>query len=214
MELQEHDGVRVLRLNDGENRFNPDFLKGFHEALDRVEADKAHALVTVGEGKFYSNGLDLQWMGTVSGEVTKAFFRDVEALFKRLLSFPIITVAALNGHTFAAGALLALCHDFRVMREDRGFFCLPEVDLNIPFTKLDSALIFARLPKSIAHEAMVTGRRYSADEALLGKIVDEKASEAEVLTKALATAKKCGGKNPSTLGEIKRVAYQHVLDAG
>src|SRR6478609_7918024 len=181
MELESHDGIQVLHLNDGENRFNPAFIKGFHDALDQTEAAKAHALVTVGEGKFYSNGLDLQWLGGVDLQVHRAFVKDVEGLYGRLLAFPIITVAALNGHTFAAGAMLALAHDFRVMREDRGFFCLPEVDINIPFTKMMSALVRAKLPIRTAREAMLTGRRYGGPDAVAAGIADEAVAEDQVV---------------------------------
>ncbi len=38
------------------------------------------------------------------------------------------------GHVYAAGAMMALTHDYRIMRNDRGWFCLPEVHLKIPFT--------------------------------------------------------------------------------
>ena len=63
------------------------------------------------------------------------------------------TVAAVQGHVFAAGAMFALSHDVRVMRADRGFFCLPEVDIRIPFSTGMSALVQGRLVKQVAHEA-------------------------------------------------------------
>jgi enoyl-CoA hydratase/carnithine racemase len=75
-----------------------------------------------------------------------AFIARVQALFARVLGVGVPSVAALQGHTFAAGAMLALAHDQRVMRADRGFFCLPEVDIKIPFTRGMAALIAARLP--------------------------------------------------------------------
>ena len=90
-------------------------------------------------------------------DAAESNLRDVHALFARVLAFPAPIVAAMQGHAFAAGAMLALAHDLSVMRGDRGYFCLPEVDLGIPFTAGMNALIRSRLPIATAHEAMTTG---------------------------------------------------------
>jgi enoyl-CoA hydratase/carnithine racemase len=107
--------------------------------------------------------------------------------------------------------MLALAHDYRVMRTDRGYFCLPEVDIKIPFTEFMNALIVARLPKVTAHEAMITGKRYAADDALRASIVHEAVPEAEVLARATALAQAHSGKDRATLAAIKKLAYRDVL---
>jgi enoyl-CoA hydratase/carnithine racemase len=212
IDLQLQDQVFVLRLQNEENRFNRDSLDAINQALDRVEAStEPTALVTVGAGKFYSNGLDLAWMSQAGVPAATENVQRVHELLVRMLTFPVITVAALNGHAFAAGAMLALAHDFRVMRADRGFFCLPEVDIQIPFTRTMQALIMARLPRRTAHEACVTGRRYGGDVALERGIVDATAGEAELLPQAIALAKSHAGKHRATLAAIKRGAYAEVL---
>lgn len=214
IDLQTRDGVFVLRMKSGENRFNLPFIEALDAALDEVErAATPSVLVTVGEGKFYSNGLDLEWMAGPGREQAATAIARVHKLLGRMMTFPMITVAALNGHTFAAGAMLALAHDFRIMRDDRGFFCLPEADIQIPFTPAMDAVIRAKLSKKTAHEAMVTGRRYTAEQALSGDIVHAKASEAEVLPVAIALAKSYAGKHAPTLGAIKRTMYRDVIAA-
>ncbi len=158
--LERQDDVFILDIGDGENRFHPDWVAAVHGALDEVEqADGPRALVTAATGKFFSNGLDLDWL-LANTDRTKEYVASVQSIFARVLTLPVTTVAALQGHTFAAGAMLSLAHDFRVMRADRGFWCLPEVDIQIPFTAGMSALIQARLTPQTAHEAMTTGRRY------------------------------------------------------
>jgi enoyl-CoA hydratase/carnithine racemase len=212
IDLQVHDQIHVLRMQDGENRFNRASLDAFNAALDRVEqSDFPSALVTCGEGKFYSNGLDLDWMAGAGQAAAIENVQRVHELLGRLLTFPLVTVAAINGHAFAAGAMLTLAHDFRVMRSDRGYFCLPEVDLQIPFTPTMNALILTRMPNTTAQEAMVTGRRYGAQQALERGIVSQVESEAEVLPKAIALAKSLAGKHRPTLATIKRAAYAEVL---
>jgi len=114
---------------------------------------------------------------------------------------------------FAAGAMLALAHDQRVMRADRGFFCLPEVDIRIPFTHGMNALIAARLSKHAAHEAMTTGRRYGGLDAQTEGIVDLAVEEGQVRPRAIELAAALASKDPATLATIKRRLYEAPLAA-
>ena len=161
--------VSILRMDDGENRFNPTTLAALHEALDQVEsADGARAVVLTGTGKFFSNGLDLDWMGQAGEGEPQQVVRDTQALLARVLLAPMPVLAAVNGHAFAAGAMLALACDERVMRQDRGYVCLPEVNIGLPFTEGMSALITARLTPAVAHRLMVTGARVGGADHGLG----------------------------------------------
>jgi Delta3-Delta2-enoyl-CoA isomerase len=108
------DNVFVLDLGDTENRFHPDWIGSVNAALDEVEqAAEPRALVTAATGKFFSNGLDLNWL-MAHGDQHHEYVVAVHMLFARVLSLPMATVAALQGHTFAAGAMLSLAHEFRV----------------------------------------------------------------------------------------------------
>lgn len=214
MPTLDRDGdVFVLDLGDDENRFHPDWLTQVEAALDEVDrAEGPRALVTAATGKFFSNGLDLEWLAS-HPEQRHAYVARVHRLFARVLSLPLVTVAALQGHTFAAGAMLSLAHDFRVMRADRGFWCLPEADIKIPFTPGMSALIQARLAPQTAHEAMVTARRYGGHDALAAGIVDHAVAEDAVRATAVELAAAAAAKAGPTVGTIKTRMYGPVLDA-
>lgn len=210
--LTREGDVMVLGLGDGENRFNGESLDSIEACLAEVEAAAPCALVTTAEGKIFSNGLDLEWIGA-QGDAAVPFVGRVHELLARVLEIGVPTVAALQGHVFAAGAMFALAHDQRVMRADRGFFCLPEVDIGIPFTPGMNALIVATLPVRAASEAMTTGRRYGGEEAAASGIVDEAVAEAQVLPRALARAGALSGKSPATLRTIKQRLYAPALAA-
>jgi Delta3-Delta2-enoyl-CoA isomerase len=210
--LEQRDDVFVLDLGDGENRFHPDWIASVNAALDEVEkVGGSGALVTAATGKFYSNGLDLEWL-FANGDRYEEYLISVHDLLARMLSLPMITVAALQGHTFAAGAMFSLAHDFRVMRADRGYWCLPEADIDIPFSRGMSALIQARLTPQTAHEAMTTARRYPGPEALAAAIVDRTADEATVRSTAVQIAEAQVSKAGPVLGTIKSRMYAEVLD--
>jgi enoyl-CoA hydratase/carnithine racemase len=209
--LDRTGAVFVLTLGDDENRFHPDRLTAINAALDEAEAaEGAKAVVTTGAGKFYSNGLDLDFMAA-NPDASETNLADVHALFARVLAFPAPIVAAVQGHAFAAGAMLALAHDQIVMRADRGYFCLPEVDLGIPFTAGMNSLIRSRLPIATAHEAMTTGRRYGGEDAHAAGIVAATGGEGEVLDIAVARAEALAPKAGAVFGAIKARLYAEVI---
>jgi enoyl-CoA hydratase/carnithine racemase len=213
IELEQQGDVWVLSMRDGENRFNLESIAALHAALDRVEqVEGPVALVTTGEGKFYSNGLDLDWLLSAGPEAA-GFIDDVHRLLGRVLGFAGATVAAVNGHAFAGGGMLACAHDAIVMREDRGYWCLPEVDLGLPFSTGMNALLVAKLPRRTAHEAMTTGRRYTAPEAEAAGILDGTAAEEAVVSAAVERAAAFAGKAGPALGEIKSRLYADAVRA-
>ncbi len=210
IELERVDQVWVLHFRSGENRFNEDFLGEFNEALDRVEGSGLPtAVVTTGTGKFYSNGLDLEWLSSATDPT--GFMDQVHRLLVRVLTFPAVTVAAVNGHAFAAGAMLATAHDFMIMRSDRGYWCLPEVDLGLPLTPTMHALVRARLSRFTLHEAITTGKRYDSDAALVALIAHQSAVEDQVVPKAIALATELSAKNHETVAIHKQLMYADVV---
>lgn len=210
--LQTVDGIAVLNLGDDENRFTPEFLETVHTLLDRVLADGATGLVTTATGKFYTNGLDLDWLAAHADQ-TQWYVGQVQSLLARVLTLPVPSVAAINGHAFGAGAMLATAHDFRVMRTDRGYFCFPEADIRIPFTPGMAALIQAKLTPQAAVASMTTGRRFGGPDARAYGIVDAVATEDAITADALELLRPLAGKDPGTLGAIKTTMFGTAADA-
>ena len=215
IDLARQGDVFVLRFDAPENRFRPDAVAAWHAALDRVEAaGNPAALVTTGTGKFYSNGLDLEWLlAKADPSERSSYIPGVLGLMARILTFPTITVAAINGHAFGAGAQLSLAHDYRLMRTDRGYWCMPEIDMKAPLPPGMTAIIQARVPRQTAHELIVTGTRYGAEAALAKRIVDEAVPESELLPRAIQLAASLASKADPAMRLLKRGLYPEALAA-
>lgn len=210
-QLTQKDGVHVLDVGATENRFAPEWMTAFDDALDKVVAVPAPLVVTA-TGKFYSNGLDLDWLGQHPDQFG-AYLSQVQALLARVLTLPVPTATAINGHAFGAGAMLAMAFDWRVMRDDRGFFCFPEVDIHVPFTPGMAALIQCKVSSRTAVDAMTTGARFAGPDALLAGLVDGTASESDLLDAAVTRVEHLKGKHADTLGKIKATMYADVVVA-
>ena len=210
LDRSRHGDVEVVTWNDGENRYHGDSVAEWHRTLDDLEAtDGPLALVVTGTGKFFSNGLDLDWMSTHPDE-SEPMLRGVHRLLGRMLTLNLYTVAAINGHAFAGGAMLTCGFDERIMRDDRGYWCLPEVDLGLPLTPAMYATVAAHLPHPTLHESIVTGRRYGAADALAAGIVERTAPEADVVAQAIERAQAMAAKNRSVIANHKRQMYGDV----
>jgi enoyl-CoA hydratase/carnithine racemase len=210
-DLDRRGQVAILRLTTDQNLWDTTFVAEVNAALDAVEADsELQALVTVGAAKCYSNGYDLEHVLAL-GDGAAAFLDSSRRLLGRLLTFSRPTVAAINGHAFGIGAMFALAHDLRVMRADRGWFCLPEVDLGLPFHPFMTALIAQRLGDATALEAISTGRRYTGPDALAAGFVASTSTGPGLVDAACAAGQGRGGKDPTMVGRLKRDLYGALL---
>jgi enoyl-CoA hydratase/carnithine racemase len=170
IEIKMEGQVAVVTLNEGENRLNLDFLQKFMDALDHVEkqTDANVLVVRAAHDKIFSNGIDLEWLMPIMQKNDKAtakkFIENMMGLFKRILLYPMPTIAAITGHAFAGGAIMSCYFDFRFMRSDRGFMCFPEVDLGIPFLPGMLTAMSKAIPRYKLEEMVLTGKRLTAQE--------------------------------------------------
>ena len=212
-ELTRDQELFTLTMKNGENRFTLETLGQLNAILDEVQkqaGDGPAALIITGEGKYWSNGIDLDWLGSADKSDAGRFVPTLNQFLGRVLAFPIPTIAALNGHTFAAGALLALAIDYRVMREDRGWFCLPEVDIHIPFHPAMMSLVRSKLVGTTLRDAVLMGKRFVASEALACGVVDVTCASEELLSRAQELARPLAQKGRGIYGQMKRDLYGEV----
>lgn len=193
----ERDGpIFTLTMDDGENRWNTTFVRTLAEVIDEIEGSEGPAalITTSANEKFFSNGLDLDWIQSRSpqpddpGGDRGVFGAEFMSLMSRIITLSIPSVAAINGHAFGAGLMLALCHDERIMREDRGYACANEMQIGIQIPQPELALFRHKLPGHTFFETVQLARRWTGPTALEAGIVQHTASREDLLTAARARA--------------------------
>lgn len=215
----EVDGhVAIVSLKHDENRFNPDFLEAFLGVLDQIEeeTEASTMLVRSTHEKIFSNGIDLEWLLQVMQRSdlaeAKHFFYKLNALFKRLVTYPLISIAAINGHAFAGGAILSCTFDFRYMRSDRGYFCLPEIDLGMPFLPGMNAILRAAIPETVLRQMQLTGIRLTAQMCRDHGIVKDALPDDQLMDAALQYARQVN-KNRAIIKETKARLNAQIVQA-
>lgn len=171
IKVEYNENIAYLILDNAENKQNIEFADKMLAALNQVENNKNIdvLIITSSDEKNFSQGVDLNFLmekfSKKDYESVKLFMHKMNEVFKKILIFPIPVIAEITGHAFGNGALLACACDFRFMRNDRGFFCFPEVDVNIPF--LPSMVEYAKKAVGIQTLEMMllTGKRLTAKEA-------------------------------------------------
>lgn len=212
IDLKRDGELSVVTLNNGPNMIEPAWQSRMLEVLDTVEADCEGdaGLVLTGEGKFFCNGLNVEVVMALEGDERTRFGAAMMEIMGRLLLLPVPTVAAVNGHAFAAGAFLSLACDYRIMREDRGWICISEVDAGVPIGAPMTNLLKAKVSPQTARDAVLSGKRYAADDAIAAGFADGKAAEAELLSEAKKLASSLASKQRRIFKTLKRQLYADV----
>ncbi len=209
--------IAILTWNSGENRFNPDFFQAHLDAMADIEenTDARVLVIRSANEKIWSNGIDLEWLAPLIFEgdkpsVKKFFFR-INDFFKSLLTSPLITVASMNGHAFAGGAMAACACDYRYMRSDRGYLCIPEVDLGMRFIPGMLALLKNSIPGHMIKDMALSGRRLPAEECVAAGIV-QKACHIDTLMDDTMAFARTLVKERAVVAAIKRDLYSDILN--
>ena len=208
MELTKEGAVHVLTLTNGANAntLTEDVLDEYHDILDELEASTENSalILTSSDPKFWCNGINLDWLLKQPHDYFPKFVELLDELFLRFSLLAMPTVGCLTGHVYAGGAILATTLDFRLMREDRGFFCFPEVDIKILFSPVMYEIL-RLLPDHYAlNELVLTGKRVGGKEALAMKIVSAVYPEETLYDKAMERAIALAKKDRRTYAHIKR----------
>ncbi len=214
IDLRREGEVFILTMDDDENRWNTTFVRAFSHALDEVEASEGAAslVTTSSSNKFFSNGLDLEWrmsQGEHRGGDRDAFGAEFMTLMGRIITLPVPSIAAINGHAFGAGFMCALCHDIRFMREDRGFACANEVEIGMVIPNPELALFRHKLPMNTFFETVQLARRWTGPEAVASGVAQQAHPLESLLEKAISRAAELArlGANRKVYSRMKESIY-------
>ena len=173
-------------------------------------------VITSNDEKNWSQGIDLNFLMSAKNdgreEDIKAFMHAMNDVFARLLTAPFPVIAAITGHAFGNGAMLACTCDFRFMRSDRGYFCFPEVDISIPFLPSMIAYVRKAIPEHRFNELKLTGRRATAPELEADHVIEAACPDAAATLKAAMDFAASFDKPRGIFGEHKRRMHKTILD--
>ena len=213
IKLEKKESIYFLTMDAEENRWNTTFVREIAKALDVIEKDEGPgALITASTNqKFFSNGLDLEWMQAPEnypeGGDREVFGEEFMYLMGRFITLPIPTVCAINGHSFGAGFMFALSHDVRIMREDRGFLCANEMQLGLPIPRPELALFKHKIPANAFFETVQLSKRWTGSDALEAGIVQEVSSFEKLPEVALIKAQELA----PLANDIKNFGHQKEM---
>lgn len=209
--------IAVITMCNGANRQNLAFAERMSQCFDQIlDEQSIQAIVlTSSDEKNFSQGIDVEWLmqkfAAKDYDTIKTFMYAMNTVFTRLLLMPLPVVAAINGHAYGNGAIISCACDFRFMRNDKGFFCFPEVDVNIPFLPGMIAFVKKAIPEPLFNEMLLTGKRVTAKELELHNvIISSSENQEELLTQAMNFAGTFNKQRP-IFGELKKRKHKEVV---
>ncbi len=214
LDLRKENCVYVLTMNNGDkpNTLTPESVNEFHSILDEIESTRENAalLLSSSHPTVWNTGLDLEWISKKGYH--DEFAGNLERFFLRWALLNLPTIGCVTGHAYGGGAMLAVTLDFRFMREDRGWFRFPAIDMKITFTPIMHQIL-ELLPNSKAlRYLLLAGKEFGGEEAASLDIVDHAYPEPVLFEKAMEMAQTLGAKDRNTYTTIKR-GMRHQLVA-
>lgn len=218
VEWKKDGTVAIMTMTGTENRHNPEWAEAMLATYGEIIADsEVKAIVlTSSDPKNFSLGVDTNWLiKTLTDndypQLSRWLYRNGE-VFKAMLMAPVPTIAAITGHAFGNGAMLAGSCDFRFMRADRGYFCFPEVDLGIQFAPSMIEWMKRIMPYHLFIRMKFSGEKVGAAELEKHNVIVKACENAEKTVEEAVAFARTFNKSRTTMGEMKKRTYKHILD--
>jgi 3,2-trans-enoyl-CoA isomerase len=208
IQCQRDGNLVILTMSRGKaNALNFAMVEDLCGAVAAAAADDSVRGLVLASGlpRFFCSGFDIREVFAYDREGMAAFFGRFIDLYEGLYSFPKPVVAALSGHTFAGGAILAIACDFRIMGEGDFGFALNEINLGLALSPTIRSMLVGAVGVPRAREVLLFGDPLTPARALEIGLARELAPADEVRGRAVACARILAAKPPGAYREIKRL---------
>ncbi|MEW6279228.1 MAG: enoyl-CoA hydratase/isomerase family protein [Candidatus Eremiobacterota bacterium] len=163
--------VEIVLDGPGKNALSLEMLESLLERLGRAGG---RPVLLTGAGDAFSAGLHLKQLASLDETRMRAFLHLVDRCFTELYQYPGPTVALVNGHAIAGGAVLCQCCDHRVGTEAEGCrIGLNEVALGVRFPPRTLALVRRRLAAQSVDRVLLGAALFDPRQALALGMLDE-----------------------------------------
>ena len=186
------------------NAYSVQMRDDFSEALAAVGDDPdARALLITGQGRGFCAGADLSEFGTAPSQVVARQVRWERDVWGQLIELEKPIVVAIHGYCIGSGLEIALLCDLRIAAEDT-VFAMPEVRLGMIPAAGGTQTLPRNAGTSRALDLLLTGRRFSAPEALAMGLVTRLSPPGRVLEDAWEAARQLASHDGRAVARIKR----------
>lgn len=198
--------VAVLTINRPKalNALNSTVLDEISETLDAVDLNTVRALIITGAGeKSFVAGADIGEMSTLTKAEGEAFGKKGNDVFRKIETFPVPVIAAINGFALGGGCEISMACDIRICSEN-AVFGQPEVGLGITPGFGGTQRLARTVGVGMAKQMIFTGRNIKAAEALRIGLVNAVYPLEELMSAAKKMASIIAGNAPIAVRNCKK----------
>ena len=210
-------GIVTINRPKALNALNTEVLADLQAVFDGIDLQQVRAVILTGAGeKAFVAGADIGQMCTMTKEEGENFGKHGNAIFRKIETFPVPVIAAINGFALGGGCELALSCDIRIC-SDNAVFGQPEVGLGITPGFGGTQRLARAIPVSKAMEMLFTGKSINADEAYRIGLVNCVYPLPELMDGAMKLAQTIARTAPIAVRQCKRAVYEGLdmqMDAG
>ena len=203
-EQEEFVGIITINRPKALNALNSSVLEELDQTLDNVDINTTRALILTGAGdKSFVAGADIGEMSSLTKAEGEAFGKKGNDVFRKLETFPIPVIAAINGFALGGGCEIALSCDIRIC-SDNAVFGQPEVGLGITPGFGGTQRLARTVGVGIAKQMIYTARNIKADEAYRIGLVNAVYTQEELLDAAKKLASTIAKNAPIAVRNCKK----------